>query len=206
MTACGTLAFNGNTSQTATGNSQFCTLEINNANAVNLTGENTVTQELRFTNGKLILQAGDLILETGATITGNGANKYVQTQNNASTSGFLVQEVNSMNGEVLFPIGNSSYNPVALENMGTTRYFFARVFDDVLANGTSDNNIENDEEVNKSWEIAPDDTGVNATVTVQWNAAEQGATFTASEAGLSKNSGSDWGNLDEFCCQRHESL
>ena len=109
VTACGTVVFKGSSQQTASGNSEFCVLEVNNANGLNLTGENTVTQKLRFTNGKINLASGDLILENTAMITGNSSTKYVQTQNNATTDGFLVQEVASADGNVLFPICNTNW-------------------------------------------------------------------------------------------------
>lgn len=192
---CGTVSFKGSSLQNAIGNSQFCVLEVNNNDGVNLAGENSVTQELRFTDGKFFLNAGDLILETGATITGNSATKYVQTSANNLTDGFLVRDVNNTSGDVIFPIGNSNYNPVTIINSGINSQFSARVFDGVFANGTTGANIENGEEVGKSWEITAANAGVNANVTVEWNASEHGGAFNLNEAVMAKNSGSNWETL-----------
>jgi len=193
--ACGTVRFSGNSQQTASGNSEFCVLEINNNNDVDFPSENTITQELKFTNGKVLLNAGNLIVENTATITGFDANKYVQTANNAGIDGFLVQEISNANGNVIFPVGNTNYNPVSIANSGVTRDFSVRVFNGVLANGTTGATIENGSEIGKSWEITTSGADVIASVTVQWNQSEEGASFDSNTATLAKNAGSNWETL-----------
>ena len=193
LSGCGTAKFVGNGLQTATGNSTFCILELDNIANLNLTEANTVTQELRFTNGKYILNTGNLALSSGAIITGANADKYVQTPNMASSTSFLIQEVGAAN--VDFPVGNTSYTPVNLVNNGTARNFSVRVFDGVLENGVSGSDYTNGNEVNKSWEITPDDTGVNTDVSLIWNTSDEGNTFDAATAVAYKNDGMIWNSL-----------
>ncbi len=193
MTGCGTAKFAGSSLQNAMGSTDFCILEVDNAAHLNLAAANTVSQELRFTNGKFILNAGDLTLASGATITGADANKYVQTQNMASATSFLIQEVGA--ASVDFPIGNATYTPVSLLNNGTIRNFSVRTFDGILENGVSGADYTNGNEVNKSWEITPDGTGVNTDVSLNWNTSEEGTTFAAATAIAYKNDGAMWSSL-----------
>lgn len=193
LSGCGTVRFAGTGQQNAVGSTTFCVLEIDNNSDLNLMSENTVTQELRFTDGKFVLNGGNLILASGATISGAGANEYVDVSDDAASTVFLVQEVGAT--DVLFPVGNAVYNPVTLNNAGTTANFSVRTFSEVLENGTTGASAENGNEVGQSWEITPDAAGVNTDVTLQWNAAQEGATFDRTTASAYKNDGADWANL-----------
>jgi alpha-amylase len=193
LSGCGTVKFAGSSLQNATGSTTFCILEVDNTANLNLAVANTVTQELRFTNGKFILNNGKLTLAGSATITGASTNNYVQTQNMANSASFLVQEVGATT--VDFPVGNNTYTPVSLTNNGITRNFSVRTFDDVLENGTSGADYTNGNELNKSWEITPDGTGVDTNVSLQWNITEEGGTFNSSTALIYKNDGAMWNAL-----------
>ena len=192
LNGCGTVKFAGNNMQTATGSTTFCILEVDNSNNVTLSGENTVTQELRFTNGKYLLDGANLIIRPAATVTGYDTNRYVETSSNASATGFLIRSAGSSDGNVVFPVGNELYNPVTLNNGGSTRNFFVRIFDGVLANGTSGANIEAGAEVGKSWVIEADGTGVDVQVQLQWDGSQEGAGFNRNQAAVVKNNGADW--------------
>ena len=193
LSGCGTVKFAGSSLQNALGSTTFCILEVDNAASVNLVAGNTVTQELRFTNGKYILNNGNLTLASGAVITGAGTNNYVQTQNIANSTSFLVQEVSAT--AISFPVGNNTYTPSVLTNNGTTRNFSVRTFDGVLENGTIGADYTNGNEVNKSWEITPDGTGINTDVSLQWNTTEVDSTFNSATALIYKNDGTTWNSL-----------
>lgn len=185
ISGCGHLRINGNVAQTVEPGINVCLLEINNASGVTLQGADTVTSELRLTNGLCRLANNDLRLAAGASITGGTATAYVQTPGLPASGPSLIREVGST--QVFFPIGNSSYNPVRLNNSGSTAFFHARAIDDVLSNGATGAQVPQDTIVHRSWEISPETGGVNARVEVQWNGIEQGARFSQSSAYLSKS-------------------
>ncbi len=193
LTGCGTVRFAGSGAQTATGSTDYCILELDNSSDLTLADANTVSQELRLTDGNYILTDGNLTLLSGATITGGSATAYVQTPDAPGADEFLVQEVG--NNDVIFPVGNDTYNPVTLNNSGTTRNFSVRGFNAVLENGTTGGNYSDPDRVEQSWEITPDNSGVNTTVTLQWNGSEESATFTRPIAGIIKNDGTTWEEL-----------
>lgn len=183
---CGHMRFNGPVAQLVEPDLNLCILEVNNTNGVTFSGRDTVTQELRLTQGLAKLTTNDLLLTAGATLTGGGATAYVQTPGAAASGPSLIQQVGS--AQVFFPVGNSSYNPVRLSNSGTAALFHARAIDDVLSNGGSGTQVSQDTIVHRSWEIFPESGGVNARVEVQWNGSEQGVRFDQSSAFISKSS------------------
>ena len=192
LSGCGTVRFVGNSPQTATGSSNFCILELDNGADLTLGNANTVSQELRLTDGNYILTNGNLTLLSGATVTGGSPSAYVQTPDMPGADDFLVREVG--NTATVFPVGNDTYNPVVLVNTGTTRNFSVRAFNGIYANGTSGAELTEGEQVNQSWEISPDGTGVSTDVTLQWNGAEEGADFNRPAAVIIKNDGAEWVN------------
>ncbi|MEZ4685525.1 MAG: hypothetical protein R3B47_05525 [Bacteroidia bacterium] len=109
FTGCGHLRINGSAAQFVEPSIKVCLLEIDNAAGVTLQGSDTVTQELRLTNGLCSLLNFDLRLESGATLTGASATSYVQTSAGPFFGPSLVREVGST--QVLFPIGTQRLQP-----------------------------------------------------------------------------------------------
>lgn len=76
---------------------------------------------------------------------------------------------------VLFDIGNndSLFTPVTITNTGTQDYFTVRVKNGVYSQGTSGDSATQ-EVVNKTWDIEEQTLGgSDATITFQWNAADE---------------------------------
>jgi hypothetical protein len=189
-TSSGTLTFEGSSAQEITGTASctfYGTVDINNSNGVAFTNTSTgnhqtIAGTLNFTSGKLTLNGFNLTL--GATDpTGADASKYVVTNG----VGLLKRVVGA--SDVVFPIGNSSYNPVTLNNTGTSDTYSVRVVDAEPAASSSDHMVD------RSWVIGEDNLGgSNLTITPQWNTIEVLTGFDPDNCsvGLTTNSGQDY--------------
>ncbi len=192
----GTVTFNGSSAQEITGASTvhfYGTTEINNSNGVIIT--NTVTGAdqqvhgtLTFTNGKLSLSDFDLTIDGTGDPSGVSANSYIVTNG----SGSLNRVVGSTN--VLFPVGNSSYNPITLNNSGTSDTYSVKVEDSKPSNFSGSTHI-----VNKSWIVDESVSGgSDLIVTTQWNATDEATSFDRTNCcvGYTTDNGSNvsWGN------------
>lgn len=195
-TSTGTVTFNGSSAQEITGAATvhfYGTLDINNSNGVSITNTTTgAAQEihgtLSFTSGKLTLNNFDLTIGT-TNPTGTDATSYIVTNG----TGQLKRVVAS--SDVIFPIGNSAYNPITLNNAGTSDTYSAKVIDSKPASFSGSTHI-----VNRSWDITETVSGgSNYTVTTQWNVGEE-ATFdrTNSCIGITDDAGATvtWGSID----------
>jgi hypothetical protein len=142
---------------------------------------------LQLGTGNLILGNNNLTIGAAATITGANASSFVQTSNTAVNGGLLTATVS--NGNVIFPVGNTNYTPATLSNIGTPMAFSVRTFEDVLTNGISGTSITASGKIKKTWVINPANaSGANATITLQWNAANSDA-LDNSNCFVSKNEG-----------------
>ncbi|NQU35247.1 MAG: hypothetical protein HQ521_18630 [Bacteroidetes bacterium] len=191
----GTVTFTGSSAQEVTGAATvhfYGTLDINNSNGVSITNTTTgAAQEvhgaLSFTAGKLTLNNFDLTLGT-ADPTGTGASAYIVTNG----TGQLKRVVAA--SDVIFPVGNSAYNPITLNNAGTSDTYGVKVVDSKPASFSGTTHI-----VNRSWDITEAvSDGSNYTATTQWNSGEE-ATFdrTRSSIGFTSDAGSNvsWGSV-----------
>lgn len=163
----------------------YSNLTINNSAGVTLSASTTVNGALTFSAGKLLLGSNDLTIGAFGSIAGSDAAKYVVTDG----TGALTR--NGIGAStVLFPVGPAtSYNPVTINNAGTADAFSVRVqttFDNppYLPNSV----------VNRQWTITEANTGgSNATITLQWNAADQASGFSpASAVYLGRYTGTQW--------------
>ena len=190
FTSTGEEVLKGGTTQTVSGSftaaNKFRHLMLDkSANNVVLGGNIEVGTTLSLLNGTLDLANYDATMSASATIAGATSTKYIIT----SGTGSLKQTVSSSN--ILFPIGNSSYNPVTLANSGTTDVFAARVADQVGCGGS--NTLASTYKVNKMWYLSEAVTGgSNATITTQWKTADEGASFSNASSGISSYNGSEF--------------
>jgi hypothetical protein len=161
-------------------------LRVDNGNKLILNSSiNVSTTVDLMNNGNIELGTNNLIINTGATINNYDPNNYVIT----NSTGFLQQEVSLAN--VFFPIGNSTYNPATLLNMGTTDDFQARVEDIVYDNGTS-GTPETSGIVNRTWHIDEATTGgSDVTLSLEWEAGEE-LSFNRTSCGVAHWDGSQW--------------
>jgi len=189
-TSDGTVTFAGSSAQEITGTAPihyYGTLNINNSTGVSITNTSTgaaqeIHDALTFTSGKLTLNNFNLTI--GSTDpTGVGASAYIVTNG----TGQLKRIVAS--SDVIFPVGNSAYNPLTLNNTGTSDTYGVKVVDSKPASFSGTTHI-----VDRSWDVTeavPDNS--NLTVTTQWNAGEEATGYdrSTSAMGITTNGGSD---------------
>ena len=144
----GTITFEGSSAQEITGDNDtgfYGTVDINNSSGVSITStstgaDQTINGTLNFTNGLLTLNGFDLNI--GSTDpTGIGASTYIVTNG----SGQVKRTVGS--SDVLFPIGNTDYNPLILNNSGTSDIYYVRIEDAEPAAASTEHMVD------RSWVI-----------------------------------------------------
>lgn len=160
-------------------------LTINNSSGVTLSATATVsaTGIVTFSSGNLDLSAYNLVMTSGASFSGVGTGKYVKTSN----TGVLRQSVTA--SAVMYPVGNSSYNPVSIST-GTNDTYDIRVSDGAIA-AVSPNDISLT--INRLWMVSEGVAGGSLTVnSISYNTGEENnaANFNAaSQAYIGLNDG-----------------
>jgi hypothetical protein len=159
--------FTGSTAQSLTGTTTFDYVTMNGAGGLTLNNNITVNQNLVFTSGKITLGTSDLTLV--GTVSGATTSNYVVTN---STGQFKKIVVGSA---VLFPVGNSAYNPITFTNIGTSDTYGVRVVDGAITTGTS-----NTKTVRRSW-VTTEAVAGNSVLAVvaQYNTGEPDTGFAA---------------------------
>jgi autotransporter-associated beta strand protein len=157
----------------------FSNIQIGSDNQTGAISTNTFTLMDHMTflttddltlDGKPALGDNNVTLGNGITTinVGSPAN-YFQTNGN----GKVFRNIN--NGTMLdFPIGNSAYNPLSIENnTGTSDIFSAKVIDAVYLNGVSGTTITSPV-VNRTWDISKttNNGGSGVDFIFNWNANE----------------------------------
>ena len=167
-----------NLSGAFTGSESFHNLIVNKTvNSIVLSVNVEVANQVNLVNGKISIGSLSLILAPTATITGYDANDYILT----GSTGTLRQTVGASN--VVFPVGITSYNPLTMSNAGTTDVFSVRVQNQVTCQGN--NPLATTAKVNRNWNVSESVLGgSNTTITVQWNTADEDATFNRSLSGI----------------------
>ncbi len=157
------------------------------SNVLTLTSPLTATTALMLTSGILSIGNNDVTMAPGATLTGGSASSYIRTDPSPTATGTLKRTVvGSSATPVVFPVGTSTYTPATLSQPtgGTTDVFSVRVFNGVFKGGTT-GTASTDHVVNRTWMIEEAASGPgsnsNATLTLQWNAADELPLFTRSE-------------------------
>lgn len=129
-------------------------------NTLTLTSPLTITTALNLTAGFINIGANNLTV-TG-TATGGSSGSFVQTN---STGTLTINGVGA--GPIVFPIGNTTYNPVTIAN-GSSNNFSARV-----ANGILDpNGAIPVDAVLRTWYIGANVNTAGVTVTYQYATAD----------------------------------
>jgi hypothetical protein len=156
---------------------------------VSLGNELVIGNDLILTKGILKIINQNLHLESGATIQGADADKYVQTNG----TGRLYATI--ANGQSLsLPVGNSAYNPVTItNNTGSADLFGVKVLDEVYRNG-QDGDLIAVGHVMRTWDISKQAPNSGAGVSFQfnWNDGEAPA---LSNPMLFHHNGSNWERL-----------
>ncbi|MFC4261454.1 pectinesterase family protein [Ferruginibacter yonginensis] len=180
----GNFIFNGAAAQTtgalipANANS----ITVNNAAGLSLSNNTQLASTLTLTNGNLSIGNNNI---STASILGANASKFIVTN---GVGALKLTNIGSTN--TTFPVGisASSYTPVLLNNSGTVDNFSVNV----AAGLPAGINVapQADSSVNRIWNIAEDVVGgSNATITLQWNAAEQNSLFNSNNASVVHSDG-----------------
>lgn len=102
-------------------------------------------------------------------VSNNNSASYIQTND----AGELCISI-SNGATVLFPVGNSAYNPVSIENnTGAVDVFCARVLDELYQNGLDGDPVTVGR-VKRTWDISKDNPngGAGVNFVFQWNTGE----------------------------------
>jgi hypothetical protein len=188
-TADSWLWFEGTGLQNATGDAplNIAKLRVDNGNRLVLGNQVNVSNQVDLTlNGDIELGAFNLVVASGGLITGYDKNNYIITNG----TGSLQREVGAV--DVSFPVGNSSYNPAVLNNIGVVDNLEVRVFDQVFSQGTT-GPLNATNVVNRTWMISEKNIGgSNLSMTLQWSTADELA-FDRTNSGVSHHlSGNTW--------------
>ena len=146
----------------------FPFLFLQNGTNVTLAASAAVTNTLTLTSGKVTLSTFDLNMGASA-ISGASSSNYIVT----NSTGQLKQVVTT--SAVLFPVGNSAYNPITLTNTGTSSDTYGIAVVDGTIGTANDPTLT----VNRRWIVTEGTSGAgNLAVVAQFNAAEFGTSYT----------------------------
>lgn len=189
-TGNGWMWYEGSTNQSISGAVSIPRLRVDNGNRLLLQNSINVTTELSLmNNGSILLGTNNVVMSPTATISGYDAGHYLITNN----TGFLQRRVGAAN--VVFPIGNSNFNPATISNSGVADEFEVRLTEQVLDNGTAGPVITTDV-VGRTWLIEEQTVGgSNATLTLQWETGNELTAFDRSNCGIAHHlGGTIWDN------------
>ncbi len=191
----GTVTFNGSAAQEITGSADagfYGTLKIDNAAGVSLTATSTgsgqtVNGQLTFVNGMFTLNNFDLTLGTSDP-TGVGSSKYIKTN---GTGGVKRSVPADGSTTVIYPVGNTAYNPVTLQNSASATTDTYKV----LVQDNEPKGSVTSDMVDRSWVFSETTSGGSKlTVTPQWNSGEELTGFdrTNCAVGFTTDNGSTY--------------
>ncbi|MES2691197.1 MAG: T9SS type A sorting domain-containing protein, partial [Bacteroidota bacterium] len=190
----GKVVMEGSAAQTVKG--IYRKLQINNSNGVSLSSGVVVDDYLILTNGVLTLNSSNLILGIAAYASAGSASSYIRTN---STGRLVVYNVgpSGKTGNVIIPVGNATYNPVVLANAGTLADDYTVWVIDSVTNAYSGSTPSGTKlasnAVNRTWFINEAVAGgSNASVTLQWNTADELGSFTRGSSYVSRYTGTVW--------------
>ncbi|TNE65505.1 MAG: hypothetical protein EP344_03010 [Bacteroidetes bacterium] len=181
------VTFDGDQNSTVTsGGYAFYNLSLNKTSANLLLADNmTNGNSLDFQAADNYVVLGDYNLQV-ADIIGYGATRHVRT----TGAGFLVRTVDG--APVVFPVGNTSYNPVTLTNAGVSDLYRVRVAGNVLNNGYAGTAYTTNV-VDRTWfieETVPG--GSDLSLQLQWNGSEELSGFDRTMSYMSHFEGGTW--------------
>jgi hypothetical protein len=184
-----TVTFTGGSAQhqyTRTGTGTFSSLTLNDANGLLLNNNLTIAGTLTLTSGKVTLGSNNLTLSaavSGPGALGTSTTNYIVTDGSGK---LFIQTIGStLTGDVLFPIGNTSYNPLVINATGMTG---ANTFGVSVSNSTV-GGATVAESVNRAWAMSHSSGTDAAIVKVQWTAGDENGSFTHSSSQLVNSNG-----------------
>ena len=162
------VTFSGSTAQTLTGNSTFDYLKLNNVSGLTLQVSSAVTvnTNLDLTSGKLTLGTNNLTLGSSCSTSNSSTSNYIVLN---STGKVIVNGVSSAR---LVPFGTTAaYAPITLSASSATNYTTS------VTSTLPCTPADATKLVNLAWGV--DGANAPSSVTFQWNASNQAASFVA---------------------------
>ena len=142
-------------------------LEINNSNGLDVTIFDAVTvNSVILTSGKLDIANNNI---TTTSFTGGSETSYIKTSGTG-----LVKTNIADQASVIYPVGNSTYNPVTItNNSGAADNFTVRVLDNVYENGYN-GTVLSQLRVHRTWDINKQtaNAGNGVDFMFNWNAGD----------------------------------
>jgi ELWxxDGT repeat protein len=198
FTGTGVLALRNNKGDSVQINNGFTAGKLSvQSNSNLITGNISIANNINLSSsGKLILNNNNFTLTgTSSTATASASN-YIVT--NGSGKMFIENiGTGARTGTEVFPIGTAtSFNPVTFSNAGTADIFGARIINGVNFNYTGETPQSAayvSGAVNAAWFITEAVAGgSDATIGLQWNAAQELPSFNRSIAQLGHFTGGIW--------------
>lgn len=187
-----TNSFNGNNVSIKSGLTISSLVLESNTNLQ--TGNLSLTNSLTLLKGSLTLNTANAVMKGSGSIITTLNNNYVITNN---TGNLQIENIGSggRTGTVVFPVGNTTYNPVSISNSGTTDAFGARVITGISTayTGETPGTLLTSSAVNRTWMITEGSVGgSNANITLQWNASDELPSFDRNATVLGHYTGGTW--------------
>ncbi len=194
-TASKKVTFSGSTEQQITsGGSCFYNLYIANTSSTGV-----VTQD-----ATCIASGGKIDLSDGYLYLGNynlSLNGTATSPTSASSASFIVTNgtgtMSAVCSNITFPVGSSgsasSYTPLTINNSGTSDTYSVRICDNATSDGSCSGTAITSGVVNKMWQISEGVAGgSNVSLTLQWNSANEGGSFSRTAAMVAHYTGGQW--------------
>ncbi len=185
----GCLCFKGTNNQSisTTTPMSIAKLQVDNSHRLLLNNSIRILNEVDLSNNGMVeLGNNDLALDPGASIVNYDANHYIRTNG----TGSLKQQVNT--STVVFPVGNTSYNPAMLANNGVSDNFEVRVENQALTSYPA-GIISTSGVVDRTWMINEQlDGGSDVVLTLQWSTAEELSNFDRTLTGMAHWQNNSW--------------
>ncbi len=190
-----TLRFVSDYITTLEGSGQFQKMEIaKTGGEVTLAGSPEITQELKLTSERIVLNQYDLRLGTAAITKGSDYNSYIQTNGTGSCV-----RVCPPNVFTNFPVGNAMYAPFIVKlNAGSTQDFFrVRVTDNFYGEYAGNNPSCSSEipvgVVGHNWYVSEQTAGgSDADVWADWQVNAERNGFDRTNCTLGRYVNGDW--------------
>jgi len=164
------------------------TLNVGN---LDIYGNATLSNSAKVTlNGNMLN-----LKKSNSSLLGNPTS-YVVTNGIGKIS---VEKVDAARGIINLPIGNTTYNPITIANSGQGDTFFVRVEPGIATSyaGENQGTAMTANGVNATWYISEAVAGnSNATVSLQWNSAQELSGFDRLNAKMGHYNGSLWEGFD----------
>ncbi|MBL3657705.1 T9SS type A sorting domain-containing protein [Fulvivirga sediminis] len=192
------VSLNGNRDQYIMAQETFYDLQINkSAGDVYLSDDNLVNHSLMLIKGKLNTRDNYLTIGASGFISGADQDRYIRVtsdgglkQNNIGKGGRV--------GDVLFPIGLTSYTPLTINNTsGTADNYTLRMCNGISLNGNCYDDMLSESAINLTWFIDEDVLGgSDANLLFQWGGSEELDGFDRSNISIVHYNGTNWEQLN----------